>query len=135
MWRITYKIDHYDLDDNNYSICIPGDIRYASGETTDEAMEILIRDLKDERDLENIIDSCINPSGYRSCKMNIISCEIIADSDYIDFYNHPLFLSILGDAKAKADEKKAKQKADMEKRKADKEKAEFERLKKIYDNG
>lgn len=132
MWRITYKIDHDDLDDDNYGVCRMGDLRYANGETPDEAMQSLIRDIKNDGDLELIIDSCINPSPYRGYKMDIISCEIIAERDTISFYNHPLFLSILGDAKAQADEQKARQKAGMEQRRVEKEKAELERLKKIY---
>jgi hypothetical protein len=135
MWRITYKIDNYNLDNDNYSICNPGEIQYAFGETTDEAMKNLIQDLIEERDLEVIIDSCINPSPYISRKMDIISCEIIAESEHIDFYNHPLFLSKLEESKIRDDERKAKQKADTDLRKTEKERAEFERLKKIYDNG
>ena len=135
MWRITYKIDHHDLDDDNYSICIPGYIRYAIGETTDEAMKNLIRDLVEEMDLDVIIDSCINPSPYKSWKMDIISCDIIADSEHIDFYNHPLFLSILNEAKEINEKAKALVAITMEKRKTEKEKAEFKRLKKIYGNG
>lgn len=99
MWKITYEIEHGYYDDDNRRAYRNDGVYTVYGETKDRAVENLFKRLDESRDLKPIISTSVDPDQEYTSHINIVSFDLIKESISFDFYEHPLFVNAVIDAR------------------------------------
>ena len=134
MWKITYIINNHYRDNDNYPTCRNGEPESVEAETLDEAFEDLLKQLKDNNELNSIVEThAKNLTSYNDCyDIEIISVDEIKKSVEFDFHNYPSFVELVNARKKQVENhEKEKQKKESAAKKR-KELSELKRLSKKY---
>ncbi len=97
MWELSFNIIDHDIDEDNYGIERIYESSSVYGKDIDHAVMSLINYLKDDSNLDLIIDYMVDDDGFR--ELVITNLVEIKDRSFIDIEDHPLFKNMIGNRK------------------------------------